>query len=299
MKAILTLLLSLPLFASSQDDITGIWLGYIKTPGSQLEFEIGITDMGNKFLGYSLINYPKDGADNIGVKTAKVKRGKREIVIEDDELIFENFTVTPIRMKMVCQLMLQVKDTTSILYGTFKTRAIDFRDTRTYNGEIYLKKFPKLVPTKIMTKLYELNLINTLSFINSKDKKQVPEIALPFLVRTPINERKVETIREIVYNSDSLTINVVDNGTVDGDTISLVLNGKLIAEKKGLTTKAFKITIPAKATGDSMLLIMHAESLGTIPPNTGLLIIEDGPNRYEIRFSGDLQRSSAVLLRRK
>jgi hypothetical protein len=44
---------------------------------------------------------------------------------------------------------------------------------------------------------------------------------------------------------------------------------------------------------------MHAESLGLIPPNTGLLIIQDGATRHEIRFEGDLQRSSAIVLRRK
>lgn len=297
MKTIISLFLFIPLFAASQDDITGIWLGYIKTPGSQLQYEIGITDMGNKLAAYSLTNFKKDSTNNIGVKTAKVKRNKRDIIIEDAELIFENFIVTPIRMKMVCELVHQVKDTSEILYGHFKTRSIDFRDTRTYNGEVYLKKFPKLTPTDIMTKLYELNLLNTLSFINAKDKKQVPSIAL--IERTPISERKVEAIREIFYTSDSLRISIVDNGTIDGDTISLMLNGKLIAEKTGLTTKAFKITIPAKAVSDSLLLVMHAESLGTIPPNTGLLIIEDGTNRYEVRFSGDLQRSSAVVLKRK
>jgi hypothetical protein len=44
---------------------------------------------------------------------------------------------------------------------------------------------------------------------------------------------------------------------------------------------------------------MHAESLGLIPPNTGLLVIQDGAMRYEIRFEGDLQKSSAIVLRRK
>ena len=80
----------------------------------------------------------------------------------------------------------------------------------------------------------------------------------------------------------------------------MVLNGKMIAEKKGLTTKAFSITIPARiGKGDSLILVMHAESLGTIPPNTGLLIIEDGTTRYDIRFEGDLKRSAAIILRKK
>ena len=91
-----------------------------------------------------------------------------------------------------------------------------------------------------------------------------------------------------------------DNGTVDGDTISMVLNGRIIAEKIKLTTNAYRITIPTKiAQNDSLMLIMQAESLGLIPPNTGLLIIQDGETRYEIRFEGDMQRSSAIVLRRK
>jgi hypothetical protein len=100
-----------------------------------------------------------------------------------------------------------------------------------------------------------------------------------------------------LFSSDSLLLSFYDNGTVDGDTISMVLNGKIIAEKIKLTTNAFRITIPTKIDqNDSLVLVMHAESLGLIPPNTGLLIIQDGATRHEIRFEGDLQRSSAIVL---
>ena len=80
----------------------------------------------------------------------------------------------------------------------------------------------------------------------------------------------------------------------------MALDGKVIVEKVKLTTRAYKTTIPTRVKpGESLLLVMHAESLGLIPPNTGLLVIEDGTARYEVRFEGDLQRSSAVILRRK
>jgi hypothetical protein len=35
---------------------------------------------------------------------------------------------------------------------------------------------------------------------------------------------------------------------------------------------------------------MYAENLGSIAPNTGLLVVKDGSNQYEVRFSGDLQK---------
>ena len=44
---------------------------------------------------------------------------------------------------------------------------------------------------------------------------------------------------------------------------------------------------------------MYAETLGSIPPNTGLLVIRDGQDTYEIRFSGDLQKNAGILLRRR
>jgi hypothetical protein len=114
-----------------------------------------------------------------------------------------------------------------------------------------------------------------------------------------VNKRKVETIQAVYFKSDSLELTLYDNGEVDGDTVSVVMNGNVIMPKVGLSTKAFKKTISTKDVGDSIQLIMYAETLGSLPPNTGLLIVYDGKDRYEIRFSGDMQKSSAIVFRRR
>ena len=163
----------------------------------------------------------------------------------------------------------------------------------------------------MLVTLDEINFSHHLSFVkpkknvarpNSNQSKKEKNDALVAAAKGPlkITERKIQKISEIFFSSDSLQLSFYDNGTVDGDTISMVLNGKIIAEKIKLTTNAFRITIPTKIDqNDSIMLVMHAESLGLIPPNTGLLIIQDGATRYEIRFEGDLQRSSAIVLRKK
>lgn len=112
--------------------------------------------------------------------------------------------------------------------------------------------------------------------------------------------RKTEVIRTIEFKSDSLTLVLYDNGTVDGDTVSVVLNDEVIIPKQGLSEQAFRkvIKIPP-GLGDSLQLVLYAENLGSIPPNSGLLIIEDGSDRYEVGFKGDMKNSSAVTLRRK
>jgi len=111
--------------------------------------------------------------------------------------------------------------------------------------------------------------------------------------------RKTETIQTIEYESDSLIFTIYDNGIVDGDTVSIVMNNNLIFAKAGLSEKPNTKTFYTKDIPDSTQLIWYAENLGTIPPNTGLLIIMDGKIRHEVFFSADLQTNAAIILRKK
>lgn len=115
-----------------------------------------------------------------------------------------------------------------------------------------------------------------------------------------ISKRKIETIRTVEINQDSLVLSLYDNGTVDGDTVSVLLNGEVIMPRVGLRATAINKTIYlSPEMGDSISVIMYAENLGSIPPNTGLLVIREARRIYEIRFSGDLNKNSKIILIRK
>lgn len=115
-----------------------------------------------------------------------------------------------------------------------------------------------------------------------------------------LSKRSIETIQTVYFKTDSLSLTLYDNGEVDGDTVSVVVNGKVIMGKKGLSTKAITETLYlTPEMGDSLQMIMYAENLGAIAPNTGLLIIQDGKDRYEIRFSGDLNKNAAIIFKRR
>ena len=309
MKILFSILLFIPFYISAQD-ISGVWNGYIKTPGGQLEYELAINGGDKQLNGYSLLIYLNDGIENIGIKKAKIKQTKKEIYFEDGDLVYDNFTTQPRRTKMFGNLRLIIKDTTMILRGSFNTRSIDFRDTRTYSGEVYLEKTYRPLTSKMLVTMDEINYKHDLLFARTKKTKPIlPPLSTaskkkdsaptaPSILK-PI-DRKIQTISEITFSSDSLQLSFFDNGTVDGDTISVIFNRNTIADRIKLTTNAYRVTVPSKINaGDSIVLIMHAESLGLIPPNTGLLIIQDGTNRHEIRFEGDMQRSSAVVLRKR
>ena len=115
-----------------------------------------------------------------------------------------------------------------------------------------------------------------------------------------VNKRSIATTQSVYYQSDSLVLTLYDNGYVDGDTVSVVMNGDVIFSKQGLSTKAVSKTIYiTKETPDSIKLVMYAENLGSIPPNTGLLVVHDGEAVYDVRFSADLKSNAAIILQRK
>lgn len=139
------------------------------------------------------------------------------------------------------------------------------------------------------------------------DIKQAPEVSvtsIPFEKTAPqlpaadVMKRTTIVQQTVYYNSDSLLLTLYDNGEVDGDTVTVLMNGKIIMAKEGLSTNAVRKTIDAQNT-DSIELIMYAENLGAIAPNTGLLVVRDNNNIYEIRFSGDLQKNSSIIFKRR
>jgi len=114
-----------------------------------------------------------------------------------------------------------------------------------------------------------------------------------------VAERKMNNEQAVYFESDSLQLTLYDNGDVDGDTVSVLMNGQIIFAKQGLSTKANTKTIyTGNGMPDSLSMVMYAENLGSIPPNTGLLVIMDGEKRYEVRFSADLKTNAAILLKR-
>ncbi|MEI9943841.1 MAG: hypothetical protein WDN26_06420 [Chitinophagaceae bacterium] len=114
-----------------------------------------------------------------------------------------------------------------------------------------------------------------------------------------IGKRKIAAPQVIIFKSDSLQLSLYDNGEIDGDTVSVLLNGEIILAKQLLKASAIKKTIYIKPGTDEVTLVLYAENLGKYPPNTGLLVIHDGDDIYQVRFSADLQQNAAIVFKRK
>ncbi len=107
-------------------------------------------------------------------------------------------------------------------------------------------------------------------------------------------KRNSDVLKTIEIDNKTFTVALYDNGEIDGDSISLFFNGKLILSHKRLSDKALSLKLNVDESRDLNELVMYAENLGTIPPNTALMVVYDGDNRYEVRISSDLQKSGVI-----
>jgi len=115
-----------------------------------------------------------------------------------------------------------------------------------------------------------------------------------------IEKKEIKTEPVVNFKSDSLELALYDNGEIDGDTVSVLMNGEVILAKQGLKAVAIKKTIyitPGK--DDEFTMVLYAENLGKYPPNTGLLVVHDGDDVYNVRFSADFQTNAGITFKRK
>lgn len=145
-------------------------------------------------------------------------------------------------------------------------------------------------------------ITSPVSKVNTEVAKPIipppPSVTIP-IAAAFVTERKTVAPQIVQFSSDSLELSLYDNGEVDGDTVSVLLNGEIILAKQGLKTSAIKKTIFIAPGTNEINLVLYAENLGKYPPNTGLLVVHDNDDVYQIRFSADLQQNAAIIFRRK
>jgi len=113
------------------------------------------------------------------------------------------------------------------------------------------------------------------------------------------SDRKPFLINEIEVESDSIRVTLYDNGDIDGDTVSVFYNKVPILQHQGLDAQGVNIYIKLDPFTTVHELSLFAENLGTIPPNTALMIITDGINRFELFSTSNLSLNGTVRIRRK
>ena len=110
-----------------------------------------------------------------------------------------------------------------------------------------------------------------------------------------LQTRKIEVQKTESVSEKRIQISVWDNEQIDGDKISLSLNGKWIIRNHELTKDKYIINIELLENQINQLVFV-AENLGEIPPNTTALNINyKGYSKTHIMRS-NMEKSGSINL---
>ena len=130
--------------------------------------------------------------------------------------------------------------------------------------------------------------------VETQPAPKIPEPVKPQTIEEKFVTRKKVLTTEIPVTGDSIELRFYDNAEIDGDSISLFLNDKLIFQHIRLLGSAYTIKLSVADLDASNELIMVAENLGAIPPNTSYMVALVGDKRYEARLEST-EGSSAMV----
>jgi hypothetical protein len=110
-----------------------------------------------------------------------------------------------------------------------------------------------------------------------------------------LRNRENALVRQIETEASEIKIDLYDNGEIDGDTVSIYHNNALIRSHMRLSQKPISITIDINPSQPHHEIIMVAENLGSIPPNTSVMIITTASERYQVFISSSQQKNAKVV----
>lgn len=114
-----------------------------------------------------------------------------------------------------------------------------------------------------------------------------------------IEQRTKRYIEVIELDVPQFRVELYDNGQVDGDTVSLFFNNRLMVAQKRLSTTPISLDLVIDRSKPDNELVMYAENLGSIPPNTALMVVTARDKRYEVNITSTEDVNGAVRFRLK
>lgn len=111
-----------------------------------------------------------------------------------------------------------------------------------------------------------------------------------------LEERKNKLANTIVVDASEVTLEFYDNGEIDGDVITVYKENELVINKKMLSSQPVILKLHFTELGEQFNIYTVAETLGEIPPNTALMIVNYGGKRQEILLTSDSKTNALTVI---
>ncbi len=306
-KIVFSFLFLFSFYAAQSQSVFGYWYGIanVKAGGSASNYMVELIMQPEKGYVKGVLNYYfKNTFRSLQVK-GNYNATTRELNLYNIPITyFGSNTNMDIDCIMNLRATLRVSRVASNLIGSFVSLP-DYRYTCKEIGFNFDLNTDASQKDSVLKAIREYKETHQVWQPNEDDTTAKPAAVIVqrkvvnYVVENDFKQRTIDIAEEITVESDSISVDFYDNGEVDGDSISVFFNKKLLAFSQKLTTQAIHFNLVLDSTLEVNELSMHADNLGSIPPNTALMIVRDGNKRHQIRLTSDLSKTGTIRIRKK
>ncbi len=116
------------------------------------------------------------------------------------------------------------------------------------------------------------------------------------IILTRTRESAFKEIPEVKVDTGTIQLDFYDNAIVDGDSITVKVNNRVVLTHQRLSAKALTTHVRVDLNNTFHEVEMVAENLGSIPPNTAVLIITAGKTKHRLWLSSTEAKSARIRL---
>ncbi|RYZ27319.1 MAG: hypothetical protein EOO10_13075 [Chitinophagaceae bacterium] len=159
---------------------------------------------------------------------------------------------------------------------------------------------PKAEPPVAMNKRPGMVMVPPTTERKEEAKPEPPKVVVaPPSIEQKFIARKKKLFTTIPVTGDSISLSFYDNAIVDGDSISLFLDGRMIFSHIKLSDKPYTVKLAVNDLSDESELVMVAENLGDIPPNTSYMVAMVGDKRHAANLASTEESSAVIRLKKR
>lgn len=189
------------------------------------------------------------------------------------------------------ELMYRTDAAYEYLEGTWSGISKDDPKEVCIPGKVILSR--SIEGLNIFLEQYKYSLFTTLALNNDQPSPVIVDFNSNFL------ETKPKKVTEIEVHNTDLQIQLLDYLKPDNDTVSVYLNRKILVKNIRISKRPSLIKFSIDKRIEFHELLLYAENLGLIPPNTSELILIDGESKHRVMIVSDKQKTAAIYLRYK
>jgi hypothetical protein len=332
MRLTFTLISLLLLTTTAQaQKLTGIWRGYFSAAsgifrddiGEEMyKYEVQIDQQSNnsvKGVTYSYKSTVFYGKSSMqGIFTASSKN----LILKELKLVELKIGSNSEPCLMTCYLDYVKIGKLEVLQGTFiSTNAKNKKDCG--SGKVYLERVlksdfeledflahpkpqvpitqqkPNVKPSTTDADQLNRNKITDTEKLSNNDKLTATDLkksVVSSIAPKVLTQRDNFLIKRIISSEPQIKVELFDNGTIDNDTISLYHNNEQVIKKGKLNYQPLTYSFTCGNEAVSHELILVAENLGEIPPNTAIMVVTIGKKRQEIFLTSDEKKNAKIII---